>query len=459
MLGSRRSAARALVCAGVTALFMLCVAGARADDGSAVDQIVAVLREKGLIDAATGDEILAKQAKSEATQSAKTTPSVGQGLLEGFIFSGDLRLRDEQFWYGSSGLGVSGANDNNRMRYRARIGFTKQIVPWALVGVRLVTGTTDYRSTNVSVGESSDFSYDNVFFDRLYAQFALPDPGIGLATTVTAGKIPNPFIWKNGMDKILWDEDITPEGAVITTSYSPTENTKVYATTGLFTELQNAAHTDPKVWAFQTGGSLKLPEAVEVGARASYYDWRALTNDATTATRTGFVGRSVALGNLPSAFDPDMRIIESSGYVSWGGLDGWPVILWGTWAQNLAADGAVVSGVRVGANDTAYGVGVEAGDPKTLFRVGLAWQHIEANAVPALYTDSDMFDGQTNREGWALYGSRELWSNTEFKLSLWDKAPIKTTASGTGTGPFNISPATDSQAERYRLQADLNFKF
>lgn len=456
MFGARRIA-RALVCAGVTGLCTLFVAGARADESSAVDQIVSVLREKGLIDQATGDEILAKQAKSEA-QSAKPAAPVAQGLLEGFLFSGDLRLRDEQFWYGT-GLGTSGANDNNRVRYRARFGFTKQIVPWALIGVRLVTGTTDYRSTNVSVGENSDFSYDNVFLDRLYAQLALPDPGIGLATTMTAGKIPNPFIWKNGLDKMLWDEDITPEGAAITATYTPNERARLFATTALFIELQNAAHTDPKVWAFQTGGSLKLPGSIEAGARASYYDWRALTNDATTATRTGFVGRSVALGNLVSAFDPDMRIIESSGYVNWSGLHGWPVILWGTWAQNLAADGAVVSGVRVGANDTAYGFGVEAGDAKALLRVGLAWQHVEANAVPALYTDSDMFDGQTNREGWALYGSREIWSNTEFKLSLWDKVPIKTTASGAGTGPFNISSGTDSQADRYRLQADLNFKF
>ena len=70
-----------------------------------------------------------------------------------------------------------------------------------------------------------------------------------------------------------------------------------------------------------------------------------------------------------------------------------------------------------------------------------------------------MFDGQTNREGWALYGFREIWTNTELRLSLWDKRPIKTTASGLGNGPFNISTATDSQATRYRLQADLNFKY
>jgi len=452
MLGSRRSRVCALAFAGVIGAATVFVPGARADDGTAVDQIVAVLREKGLIDQATGDEILAKQAHAEAAQSAKATPPVSQGLLDGFIFSGDLRLRDEQFWYGS-GLATDGAHDNNRFRYRARIGFTKEIVPWALVGVRLVTGTNDYRSTNVTAGENSNFSYDNVFFDLLYAKFVLPDPGIGLATTFTAGKMQNPFLWKNGLDKMIWDEDINPEGLALSTSYSPAENAKVWVNLGLFSELQSSTHTDPKVWAFQTGGSLKLPETVEVGARASYYDWRALGND------PNFFTGSQTNGNLISAFDPDMRVVESSGYVSWGGLEGWPVILWGTWAQNLAANAAVISGVRVGSNDQAYGFGVEAGDAKRYARVGLAWQHVEANAVPALYTDSDVFDGMTNREGWALYGSREIATNTELKLSLWNKRPIKTTASGAGNGPFNVSTTIDSQAERYRMQADLAFKF
>jgi len=447
-------------------VFSFFASPARADEGAAVDQIVQILRDKGLIDQQTGDEIIAKQAQSEAKQAAiaKTaTPPVGQaavpGLFEGFIFSGDLRLRDEQFWYGSA-LGQDGANDNNRFRYRVRVGFTKDVSSWATVGVRMVTDTTDYRSTNVSAGETSNFSYDSIFFDRAYVQFKLPDPGdIGLQTSIWAGKMQNPFIWKWGLDRILWDEDITPEGGAITMAYVPVENVKLFLNTGYFIELQNAAHTDPRVWGIQTGGSVKLPGAVEVGARVSYYNWLALANDANSTGHTGFFAASEALGNLPTAFDPDMRLIESSGYVSFQAISGWPITFWGTWVQNLAANAGVVSGVRVGANDQAYGFGTEVGDAKNWFKVGAAWTHVEANAVPALYTDSDMFDGFTNREGWALYGAREITPSIEARITLWDKEPLKTTDSGAGGGPFNISPAVDRQADRRRLQADLNFKF
>ena len=434
---------------------------ARADDTSAVDQIVQVLRDKGLIDQQTGDEIMSKQAQAEskaAQQAAGAPPANAQapGVLSRFIWSGDLRLRDEQFWYGHNGLGQEPANDNNRFRYRVRFGFTNDVLPWATIGVRLATANANgqYNSTNISAGETSNFAYDQVFFDRAYAQFRLPDPGnIGLATTLTAGKFANPFTWNHGLDKILWDEDITPEGVVAAFNYSPGENVKLFMNTGYFVELQNASHSDPRAWAFQGGGSIKVAEALEFGARVSFYDWEALKNDPNE------IPGDEGLGNLPTAFNPDAHIIESSGYMTWAATTNWPITFWGTWIQNLAASDGIVKGVHVGANDVAYGFGAEIGDPRAWFKAGLAWQHVEANAVVALYTDSDMFDGQTNREGIALYGSREVAANTEVRLWLWDKSPIKTTGSGVGGGPFNISPAVDKQADRLRLQADLLFKY
>jgi hypothetical protein len=172
-----------------------------------------------------------------------------------------------------------------------------------------------------------------------------------------------------------------------------------------------------------------------------------------------FASRSEATGNLPTAFDADARIAEGSVFVTWSGIEGWPAVVWGTVAYNLTADTGEVDGVRVGPDQTAYGFGIEVGDAKALFLLGLEYSHIPANSVLGLYTDSDMFDGFVNREGFGVYLAREVASNTEFKLSLWEGEPIKTTASGEGNGPYNISTSSDHQANRKRLQADLNFKF
>ncbi len=433
-----------------------------ADETNAVEDIVSVLQQKGLIDEATGDEILAKQERSEAKQAA-STPAVSSGpsLTEGFVWSGDFRLRDEQFWYGRAFGGT--ADDDNRFRYRARLGFTKQVNSWALVGLRLASGTGDYRSTNVSFGQQSNWSPYSVYLDRAYGQFALPDPGgIGLATTLTAGRIANPFVWKNGLDKIMWDEDISPTGFALTSTISPAEGTKLFATLGYFVELAQSQETDTKVFGFQLGGSTAVAEKVTVGARASLYDWANVSSDPNFAIAAPATANSnQRFGNLPTAFDDDVRIGESSAFVSWSGIEGWPAIVWGTLAYNFTAEAGTVLGAEVDSDATAYGFGVEIGDAKQFFLIGVEYSYIPANAVLSLYTDSDMFDGYTNREGFGVYVARELAVNTELKVSLWEGEPIKTTASGGNNGPYNPNTWTSAnqQANRKRLQADVNFKF
>jgi hypothetical protein len=73
MSGLRGRSIRVLVFAA--AIAQLLAPRAHADEQSAVDQIVSVLREKGLIDEATGDEILAKQARAQAVSAAKSEES------------------------------------------------------------------------------------------------------------------------------------------------------------------------------------------------------------------------------------------------------------------------------------------------------------------------------------------------------------------------------------------------
>ncbi|MEX2208410.1 MAG: putative porin [Myxococcota bacterium] len=434
---------------------------AAADQTNAVEDIVNVLQQKGLIDEATGDEILAKQERSEAKQAAAKPPVSAASLTEGFVWSGDFRLRDEQFWYGRA-FGGS-ADDDNRLRYRARLGFTKQVNSWALVGLRLTSGTGDYRSTNTSFGQQANWAPFSVYLDRAYAQFALPDPGgIGLASTATGGRIPNPFVWKNGIDKMIWDEDISPTGFSVTSSYSPLEGTKLFGTVGYFVELTQSSDTETKVFGFQLGGSTAVAEKLTVGARASFYDWANVSADPNFAINsTPTANSNQRFGNLPTAFDDDVQIGETSAYVSWSGIEGWPALVWGTLAYNFTAEAGTVNGVRVGPEAAAWGFGIEIGDPKALFLLGIEYSYIPANAVLALYTDSDMFDGYTNREGIGVYLARELAANTELKLSLWDGEPIRTTGSSGGDGPFNPDTWTSAnqQANRRRFQADVNFKF
>ncbi len=346
----------------MSALLLAIASAARGDESNAVEEIVAVLQQKGLIDEATGDEILAKQEKSDAAQAPKPV-SAASALTEGMVWSGDFRLRDEQFWYGRAFGG--NPDDDNRVRYRARFGFTKQVNSWALVGLRLASGTGDYRSTNVSFGQSSNWAPFSVYLDRAYGQFKLPDPGgMGLTTNVVAGRMANPFVWKEGLDKMVWDEDIAPTGLALTSAISPMEGTKLFATIGYFVELTQSTRTEAKVWGFQLGGSAAVAEKLTIGARASLYDWGNVSSDPNFALATPVTANSnQRFGNLPTAFEDDVRIGETSAFLRFGGIEEWPALVWGTVAYNFTAEAGTVAGVPVDSEAAAWGFGLEIGDP------------------------------------------------------------------------------------------------
>ncbi len=59
------------------------------------------------------------------------------------------------------------------------------------------------------------------------------------------------------------------------------------------------------------------------------------------------------------------------------------------------------------------------GDPKQIALLGIGYYRLEADFAPAMYIDSDLTDGVTNREGWAFHGTRQIFPNTELSLSLF----------------------------------------
>ena len=68
-----------------------------------------------------------------------------------------------------------------------------------------------------------------------------------------------------------------------------------------------------------------------------------------------------------------------------------------------------------------------------------------------MFVDSDLFDGRTNRKGWVIYGSREIFKNTDLNLTTFVSDAIE-----------KASPAFDDSvpgAERVRVQADILVKF
>ncbi len=447
------SAARLPVIAAVALALSLPASASWGDDvgrvaheGDAIADIVQVLRDQGLIDAATETKIL---AKSERRAAAASSPR----LLEGFEWFGDLRIRNEQFWFDRDINGVEPDN-RNRFRYRLRFGFKRRLNDWLTVGVRLASGVTT-NSTNVSFGDSSefpdpDFGNDAISIDEAYLRVALPEPdGMDLETSLVAGKFSNPFTWKNGEDYLIFDNDITPEGFYLTSTWRPSEQTSLFATLGYYVIDENSSTKNPKILGAQLGGQTAVADGIELGLRGSWYEWRSLDD--------GFIGRTAEFGSLRGAYnfgEQQAQVGELFGFARVETSSDWPALVYGQVIRNFNAEDDPRNPLGpVDAEDQAYGFGFEVGSSKKLFKAGFGWFHVEANATPALITDSDLFDAHTNREGYMAYFEKVLFKTVTFKLTLFDGQEIE------DDPPFGAPPSAGSGSDRRRLQSDFSVRF
>lgn len=416
-------------------------------DEATVESILGILLDRGLIDEKTHYELARKHAREQ-----QKTASVDAGPLDGFEWSGNLRLRYEGFYYDNDSLGVD--RDNRyRFRYRARLGFTKAVNDWLNVELRLASGTDDHRSTNRTLGDDEDFDPDELFIDRAFARAALPGWG-GTSAKLVAGKISNPFMWEAGRDLIVWDSDITPEGAALVLSRPLDEAVQLFANVGGFIVDENSSSKDPKVFAGQVGARSQFSNGVSAGIRASLYEWRSLDESLADPNSDEFIDRALGTGNLLNAFDSRARIGETSGYLGLSLAEDWPVLLYGSLVTNFTADDAILGGIPVDEENLAWGAGIELGSSKRLVKLGAGYFYVEANSVISQFTDSDLFDGFTNRRGWIFYASRRLADGVDLTVTFLDSDSIKN--SGGALGPFAVS---SSDADRKRLQTDLIFAF
>ncbi|MEE9279407.1 MAG: putative porin [Myxococcota bacterium] len=423
-------------CAAASVLFILGSGGpAPAAETGTIEEIVSILRSEGLIDEATRQKLLAKHHNEQRRRAA-----VSAGPLSGLEWTGELRLRHEAFWFDGDATGTPEPDNRYRFRYRARLGFQKQVSERVRVGMRLASGTGSARSTNVSFGEQPDWRPDDIFIDRAWAELRLTEGRV--RTRLVAGRVANPFQWSIGMDRLMWDPDIAPEGAYLEARTGLGENAKLWATLGAFIAEEKSVNADPKLFGLQLGGSTRLSDTLEIGGRISGYEWRSLDQD--------FIRRALDSGNLPSAFDGRARIGELSAYARITANDTWPLLVYGTYERNFTADSALIDGLPTDEEDTAWGAGFELGDAAKIAKLGFAFYRVEANAIVASFADSDFLAGGTNREGFVAYASRKLGPRVELRLTFIDVEEIRSS-----------SPFTESLggADRRRLQSDVLVSF
>jgi hypothetical protein len=431
---------RRIGAAAVAALAFGAPGIAAAGDETVTEEVLRILNERGIIEEGDYARLVSKNRAYEE-EHANRLPT-----LE---FFGDFRGRYEYFSYDDDKFD-NDRPDRSRLRYRLRFGAGAEINDYISVKFRLATGS-EQDSRNQTLGGGRDFIPDSFNVDWAYVDLrpfrGVEAPVSGGYAVVRFGKMPNPFRWKIGTEWI-WDADISPEGVAIEFGATPGEALRLWGNVGYFIGEENSTSRDPHLLAVQGGGDLAVNELLDVGGRLSWYSFHSIDAD--------FLARNFAEGNVFDGLDGStdgtgFDVGEMAAYLRWKGVEGWPVLVYATYARNFDAESSTLF-PGVGEEDQAYSIGAEIGDKKKWLKLGLGFFHVEANAFPARLTDSDIVDSRNNREGWALYGSRAILKNTDFNFSLYfGSDSIDDDLPGLASSVAN--------AERVRLRTDLVVKF
>jgi hypothetical protein len=370
-------------------------------------------------------------------------------------FSGDIRGRFEVFKYSIDATGNE-KDTRSRIRYRFRLNGKAIINNRANFQMLIGTGLFDNRSGNVTLGDPVDFGVNAIGLRRAFLTLSPWEhgklPGDRGHWDFQFGRVANPFLWKHGLDKMLWDNDLAFSGINSTFDIKLGDPAVLFINAGYYYIDENSSGADPYLASIQagvTGGG----EKIKAGIRGTFHHFDELDTLFVQRGVDGSGGATESGGNVPdgmtgSVYGGRMNVIESQVFITFKAGEV-PLTVYGGGSQNMDAEPSDLYG-GVGKNDIAYNAGFEGGDSKKWIELGGAWYHIEANAFPSQFIDSDFLDGRTNRKGLLVYVERRIMKNSDFMVQAFNSDAIKTR---------NDLGNSVKNAERFRLQVDLIYKF
>ncbi|MEH6468470.1 MAG: putative porin [Porticoccus sp.] len=371
-----------------TALY-LAVAALSTSPAVFADTDQATLNElRGQIAALT-ERLNQMEVKTESTATAVAARP--DSWADKIVWNGDFRYRYETIDDDRKD------DDRRRNRVRARIGLTAQVSDDIKAGVGLATGEDDPVSTNQTLGEASTskgIQLDMAWIDWNFAE----------NLHLVGGKTKNPYyrVAKNGL---LWDGDFRPEGAHVSF-----DNGTIWATAGYhFLNSDNGSNADKdteETMGAQLGYNGKISDNVKfkVGGSYFYIPVEGSTNAGSILKDSDDPDDINGFGNslVGSVYEFDYELVELFAELNTKIAD-IPTTFFADYVKNNDAD-----------EDTGYAAGVKFGKVKDKgdWEVGYTYQDLEADAVFAVFTDSDFGGGGTDVKGHILKAAYGISKNT-----------------------------------------------
>lgn len=328
-----------------------------------------------------------------------------------FSFSGDLRPRYEY-------IDSEEATVRPRERFRVRLGAAMEVNQNVEVIVRLASGGDNPVSTNESF--DGGFTRKPIGIDLAYADWTINED-----VHLLVGKVRNP-LHRAGGHALIWDSDLNPEGVAV--SY---ESGILSGTAGTYFVEERSSMDDSMLLAVQGGVKFDVGSAGELSAGLGYHAYTEMKGNQPLWLGVPFGNSVDEDGNLLY----DYRQVEVYGEfaTSIGEL---PVSFFANYVKNTEVDD----------NDIGYAFGAKvgkAGEPGT-WQASWAWQELQADAVVALFTDSDFGGGGTDSRGHTIKARYALADNWAVGGTLFVN---------------EVNLASGMPKDYTRLQVDLEFDF
>ena len=215
------NAMKLTLCAGAVTLAAL----APQVHAQSADALIDKLVEKGILTSSEASDL-----RDQADKDFKTAFATKTGMpdwVTGYKISGSFRGRFEQFSGDNNGL-----IDRTRLRYRLLAGLTVNMVDNLEAGFRLGSGDPVGSAGNPLSQNSTmkgNWSDKNIYIDVAYGKWTPINSG-NWQLSATVGKMENPF----NFTPMVFDPDLTPEGAVLTGGYAINDKQNLVFAGGAF---------------------------------------------------------------------------------------------------------------------------------------------------------------------------------------------------------------------------------
>lgn len=273
------------------------------------------------------------------------------------------------------------------------------------VGFGLAGGSGDPRSTNVTF--ENTFEKKNIRIDYAFAEYT-PTKGLSLI----GGKFHNPLYRPSDL---LWDSDITPEGAAAKFQYPVHSNLVFSFNTGFFILDERSSNKDPFMFTLQPGLNWKITKDIDLQLALAYY----LFNGVQKNTLDHSSGSNTLL-DKKLKYDYDAPVVSAGvGFKNPFGQTFIPYLgLFGEYVRNTDPDD----------DDKGFIVGLRVGHT-SMKKLGdwffeYSYRRLEKDAWPDVLPDSDFYGGATNVKGHEAILNVGLWKNIWFSFDYYNSRKI-----------------------------------